>query len=178
MIENEDIDFAKLEHPDDRFFTVLKYENSPQFWYKFNKICDMMMKRYLYISDEYRTEEMIKQIVGAYVGGHSFSMFYELGEFQGLVGFTSMVPEYRCNFTFKIWDKDFYSKEMVRAIRKLTDFIMDTFRLVRMRTESPDPRMSKGARLLGFEYEGTEVKGFKWHDKYYDLVSLGKVREV
>ena len=176
MIKEDDLDLQRLEHPDDRFFKVFRFEDSPEFYFKFNKICSMMMKRYLYISDEYRTEETIKKIVGSYISGQAFSMFYELGDFQGLVGFTSMVPEYRCNFTFKIWDKDFYSKEMVRAIRNLTDFIMDTFRLVRMRTESPDPRMSKGAQLLGFEYEGTEKKGFKWCDKYYDLVSLGKVR--
>jgi len=177
MIEEKDINYELLKNPDDRFFKIFKYENSPDFWYKFNKLCNMMMERYLYISDEYRHMDVIKQIISGYCGGRSLNMFYELGEFQGLVGFTSLIPEYRCNLTFKIWDKSFYSKEMVRAVRKLTDFIMDTFRLVRMRTESPDPRMVKGAELLGFKYEGTEKKGFKWRGKYYDLVSLGKVRE-
>ena len=176
MIENKDIDFEALANPDDRFFKVFKCENTPDFWLRFNKLCKMMMEKYLYISDEYRSPEIIQKIVGGYLSGTSLSLFYELGDFQGLIGFTSILPGYKCNLTFKIWDKEFYSKDMIRATSKLTDLFMDTFRLVRMRTESPDPKMVKGAKLLGFEYEGTETKGFRWDGKYHDLVGLGKVR--
>lgn len=175
------LDLEKLEHPNDDFFRVFKAENSPAFFYKLNKIESMLHDKYLYLDDEYRNPQTIHTIMTNYLSGAlsgAINLFYEMGDFQGLIGFTKVIPNYRCGMLFKIWDKKLYGKQFVRSVKQLTEFIMNEFNLVRMRVESPDVRMVKGAEMVGFKVEGEEECGFLWEKKFYKNYLLGKVRST
>lgn len=179
MIDEKDIPWERLEKPHELFKVFRTDEENPiEFWRKFVELTRMLKNKYLYLSDEYRDEDCIKSLLGSFLYGHPFSIFYEVGDFQGLIGFTKIRAGHRCGLLFKIWDKKIYSKELVKACRDLTDLYMDTFQLKRMAVESPDEKMVKGAKLLGFQVEGKEPLGFKWKGKFYDNYLLGKVREV
>ena len=175
------LDLDALAHPNDDFFKVFKVENSPDFFYKLNKIESMLHDKYLYLDDEYRNPQTIHTIMTNYLNGAlsgAINLFYEMGDFQGLIGFRKIIPGYKCRLFFKIWDKKLYGKNFVRAVRQLIDFIMDEFQLARISTESPDERAIKGGMLVGFKKEGEEENGFLWNGKFYKNYLLGKTRIV
>jgi hypothetical protein len=184
MIKNFDfssLDLDALEHPNDDFFKVFKAENSPAFFYKLNKIESMLHDKYLYLDDEYRNPQTIHTIMTNYLNGAlsgAINLFYEMGDFQGLIGFRKVIPGYKCRLFFKIWDKKLYSRNLVRAVRQIIEFVMNEFNLVRISTESPDKRAIKGGRLAGFELEGEKENGFLWDGKFYKNYLLGKTRIV
>jgi hypothetical protein len=182
MISEKDIKWDLLESPAECFKVFRPDKDNPiEFYKKLTRFEKMLKGKYLYLSDEYRNEITIRSLMHNYLYEVPFSIFYEIGDWQGLIGFTKIRPEHRCGLLFKIWDKKVFNKSMVRACRDLTDLFMDQFKLKRMAVESPDERMVKGAKMLGFKVEGEEPYGFKWKNKFYTNFLLGKVckeREV
>ena len=171
------LDLDALAHPNDDFFKVFKVENSPEFFYKIQKFAKMLQERYLYLSDEYRNPEVITAIISDYFQPKHPVILYEMGNFQGLIGFTDIMPGYKASMLFKIWDKNLYSKGMVRACKGLLEFIQDSLNLRRISTGSPDPRMVKGAKMIGFKVEGEKECGFMWDGKFYTDVLLSRIQQ-
>jgi len=177
-MDKKTLDLERFEHPNDAYFTIFKPENTPQFVYKMQQLAKMLENKYLYLSDEYRDPQTISTILTNYVAPtQCVNMFYEMGDFQGLIGFTHVIPGYKSGLLFKIWDKEFFDKGLVRALRGLLDFVQDSLDLKRISVESPDPRMVKGAELIGFEVEGEEEYGFRWKGKFFKNVLLGRIQE-
>ena len=104
---------------------------------------------------------------------YSFSIFYEVGKFQALLGLTNIIPRHKCDIMLKIFDKDFWGKDFVRETRSLLRLYMKELELKRISAESPDPRIVKIAKMIGFKYEGSRNKDFMWNTKYYDNFFLG-----
>ncbi len=178
MIKNEDINFEALAHPDDRFFKVFKFENSPDFWFKVNKFKRFLQEKYLYTSDEHRdTESIDRGVFNMFCGPH-LDLYYEAGDFQGFIVFARIVPGHKADMIFKIWDKKLFSKDFVRACQKLAALIMDNLKLVRLTTHSADPKMVRLAEMSGFKSEGKSPYSMKWNGEYHTSHTLGLVREV
>jgi hypothetical protein len=102
MIEEKDIDYQKLEHPDDRFFKVLKFENSPEFYFKINKFKRFLMEKYLYTSDEHRSESAVERGIANMFYGPHLNFYYEIGDFQGLIIFAKIIYGHKADMIFKI----------------------------------------------------------------------------
>lgn len=168
------IDWEKLKNPGGIFKLFQQDPKDPivflKKWAEFKK---MLKTRYLYLDDEYRKDETIDNMMLMFYSG----AFYEIGDFQGLVGFTSVFQNNKCSLAFKIWDKNLFGHNLVKECKRLIDIYFDNFKLKRMSTSSPDPKMAKLAHMVGFKDEGTEVCGFKWNNKFYDVLLLGKVKE-
>ena len=172
----KEIDWEKLKNPDPMFklFTPTSAEPTDPFYLKVSKLQRMLMKQPLWLSDEYRSEPTIREAVHNYFSGNTFNVFYEAGDFQGLVGFKNIIPEFKCEMTFKIWDKSLWSKTLVRAGRDLTELYMKEFKLKRISSATADDRIRRMAEMIGFVVEGKQPNSFKWNNKFYPLILLGK----
>lgn len=178
VITEKDIDLAALTHPDDRFFKVFKLENTPDFWYKVNKFKRFLHEKYLYTSDENRDAESIGRGVFNMFCGPHLDLYYEVGDFQGMIIFARIIAGHKADMIFKIWDKKLFSKDFVRACQKLTALVMDNLNLIRLTTHSADPKMVKLAEMAGFKSEGKSPYSMKWNGKYHTSHTLGLVRGV
>ena len=160
------IDWKKLEKPSPLFRVLQRTEA------KDKKIAYELMNGFLNMDDVYRNYESIYKLMNYYFF-HSFSILYEVGEFQALLGITNITPRHKCDIMFKIFDKEFWGKDFVRELRSLLKLYMKEFELKRISAESPDPRIVKIAKIVGFRVEGFRDKDFKHNDKYYDLFVMG-----
>lgn len=173
-MEEIKIDWEKLKNPGGIFKLFREDPKDPiVFHRKLIEFKKMLKTRYLYLDDEYRREEMIDSMLYAF---RCSGAFYEIGDFQGMVGFTNIFQGNKCGLVFKIWDKKIFGKNLIRECKRLMDIYFDEFKLKRMSTSSPDPKMAKLARMAGFKDEGTEVSAFKWSGKFHDNILLGKVK--
>jgi RimJ/RimL family protein N-acetyltransferase len=160
------IDWRKFEKPSPLFKVLQRTEA------KDKKIAYELMNGFLNLDDNFRNYESIYKSMNFYFY-HSFSMFYEVGEFQALLGITNIVVQHKADIMLKIFDKDFWGKDFVRETRSLLKLFMKELELKRISAESSDPRIVKIAKMAGFKVEGIRDKDFKWNDKYYDNFLLG-----
>ena len=160
------IDWKKFEAPSPLFKVLKRTEEKDKI------IAHELMNGFLNLDDNFRNYESIYKSMNFYFY-YSFSIFYEIGEFQALLGLTNIIPRHKCDIMFKIFDKDFWGKDFVRELRSLLELYMKELELKRISAESPDPRIVRIAKMVGFKVEGIRNKDFKWDDKYYDNFLLG-----
>lgn len=173
-------DWAKLRNPNDKFFKLFLYNerNPMEYFDKVNKFAKMLMEKPLYISDEFRTPTVIAEVINRYFDDRSiFNFFYEVGDFQGFVGFTHIIPTMKCGFLFEIWDKDFWSKELARAGKDLLELYMKEFQFERMVFTTPDEKMKKLGEMMGFKVEGEHYHDFRWNGIFYNQYTLAYTKE-
>ncbi len=175
QLKKEDINWAALTEPG-KFFKVFKLENTPEFHLKVNKFKRYLKEKYLYTSDEHRTDEAIETgLTNMFCGPH-VNLYYEIGDFQGFIVFAHIIPYHKADVIFKIWDKTVFGKEFVRACAKLADTVMDSFKLMRLTTHSADKKMVKFAEMAGFKTEAESPYDMKWNGEFYTNYTLGLVR--
>lgn len=177
----EDIDWGKLRNPDP-MFKLFKPEdsNSPTdpFYKKVSKLQTLLMKRPLWLSDEYRTPQAIGAIIHSYFSGFTFNVFYEAGDFQALIGFMNIQPEFKCEITLKLIDTNIWGADFVRASKELVELFIKEFRLKRVSIETADRRIVKMAGMAGFVSESDgRPYDLKWEGKFYTKYLLGKYGE-
>ena len=178
MITEEQIDWERLKNPHPLFKVFKMDEKNPiEFWRKFVELSRMFKNKYLYLSDEYRSDTVVRQLLGSLFNGGHINLNYEIGDFQGIICFREIIPEYKCEMTFKLWDKRAWNREFARAGKELIDLVMDSFGLKRIGTSTPDKRLVKMARIAGFKEEGEQPNSFRWKGKNYSTYFLGKVKE-
>ena len=130
---------------------------------------------YLYAPDELRDEPTLRALVWHYWASGA-NIIYEVGEFQGILGFMDIVPGHKASVTLKLWGRETWGRNFVRESRALLGLVMDEFRLVRLETSTPDEKVVRMATLAGFAVEGVRPKDFKWNGDYYDTTVMGLVR--
>jgi RimJ/RimL family protein N-acetyltransferase len=160
------IDWEKLEKPSPLFRVLQRTEA------KDKKIAHELMNGFLNLDDRFRDYESIYKSMNYYFY-YSFSIFYEVGKFQALLGLTNIIPRHKCDIMLKIFDADFWGRDFVRETRSLLRLYMKELELKRISAESPDPRIVRIAKIIGFKVEGIRNKDFKFNDKYYDLFVMG-----
>lgn len=178
MVNIEKINWDKLKSPHPLFKIFKPDEKDPiEFYKKVGRLKKMLKEKHLYLSDEYRHDTGIEAVIHNYFSNLSFNIFYEIGGFQGLLGFLNILPEFKCGLTLKLWDKQVWSKEFVRASEKLLDLYINEFKLKKISTRSPDEKIVRMAEMVGFEVEGEQPYEFKWKGKFYTDYLLGKIKE-
>jgi RimJ/RimL family protein N-acetyltransferase len=160
------IDWKSLEKPSPLFRVLQRTEAKDKL------IAHELMNGFLNLDDRFRDYESIYKSMNYYFY-YSFSIFYEVGKFQALLGITNIVPQHKADIMLKIFDKDFWGKDFVRETRSLLRLYMKELELKRISAETPDPRICKIAKMVGFKVEGIRNKDFKFNDKYYDLFVMG-----
>lgn len=129
-----------------------------------------------WLSDEYRATEAVRQIVVDLVGGAANSMFYEVGDFDAVIGFMAIIPGWKATLTFKLVKGEAFTPRFVRECKGVIGAVMDEFGLVRIGTSSPDERIVRMARMVGFKTEGIRAGNFSWDGTLYDDVEMGLTR--
>jgi RimJ/RimL family protein N-acetyltransferase len=144
---------------------------------KLKKFVSYLMKKDRYVSDELRNYDTLWQMVFSIFYGGKINLVFQIGDFQGMIGFLDIIPGWKCRLMFKIWDKAIWNKQNIRDGRKLVDRMFDKFDLIRMEVHSADPVMFKMSKMFGFKEEGRMLKAFKWDGKIYDLALFSRIME-
>jgi RimJ/RimL family protein N-acetyltransferase len=146
------IDWEKLKQPSPLFQVLRRTEDKDKL------IAHELMNGFLNLDDNFRNYESIYKSINYYFY-YSFSVFYEVGEFQALLGITNIIPQHKADIMFKIFDKSFWGRDFVRELRSLLRLYMKELQLKRISAESSDPRIRN--------------KDFRWNNKYYDNFFMG-----
>jgi hypothetical protein len=136
-----------------------------------------LMDEYLYVSDEFRNYDDIYRRLLHYANAYNQNVIYEIGNFEGILGFTNIIAGWKSHLTFKLWNKSRWGADFARQSKDFIPEIMDELYLTRLETSSPDPRIVKMARMVGFKNEGTRRLNFSWQGKLFDDTILAIVKE-
>lgn len=135
---------------------------------KIKALSKKLMEEPLYLSDEYRDYDLIhKMLFNGF--SNKNNIFYEIGKFGGLVGFINIIPNFKCEIIFKLWNPELWGFRFKTQFKQLIKAIMEKYNLNRIAGASPDERMVRLAKMCGFKVEGRFKYAFKWEDKMYTL---------
>jgi len=178
MFDLKAVNWLRLKEANDLFKPFVPDPKDPiDFQRKLIKFMTYLRDRFLYLGDEFRQPELIRRITENFLYGAHFNIFYEMGDFQGLVGFTKIVPGFKAGVLYKIWDKAIWGKDTLRKMIDLADMFTEEFQLQRLYLDTPDRHMVKMARLVGFKLEGESPKDFMWNKKLYTTYHLGRIKD-
>lgn len=140
---------------------------------KIKALSKKLMEEPLYLSDEYRDYELIHKMLFNNFSNKN-NIFYEIsrqngGVFGGIVGFVNIIPEFKCDIVFKLWDSKLWGFRFKTQVKQLIKAIMEKYDLKRVSTESADDRMTRMAKLCGFRVEGRFKYAFIWEKEMYTL---------
>jgi hypothetical protein len=170
-VTTEQARYERLMQPSSMFRIFVPNEE------KIKLFSDKLLHEYLYLSDEFREPQRIYGLLQVYLSGIA-SIFYELPKFGGLIGFINIIPEYKAEITFKLWDRTLWGPTFLRELRDLTGMMMNELRLIRLYSNTPDEKMERMAHLCGFKTECAQKYGFRWNGRYYPLKLLAKTRAI
>jgi len=143
---------------------------------KLKLIARELMDKKFNLSDEFRSYPAIYRILGYYLS-MSFSIFYEIGNMDALVGFVNIYPTFKAEALMKIVRPDFWSKDFVRQSRKVVSIVMDELQLKRLHTETADEKVVKLTELVGFKEDGIKPNDFMWERELFDVHVMSITRE-
>jgi RimJ/RimL family protein N-acetyltransferase len=150
---------------------------------KLQFIAERFQNGFLYIPDELRSPQKVFELM-AHLFPYAtepalrpFHIYYEIGRFDGLVGFTNIIPEYRCGSFLKIWNPKIWGPTLARDLMELADRFMQEYHIKRMELETADERMVGVAKICGLKQEGTKALGFRFDGKLYTSYMLRKLRK-
>jgi len=139
-------------------------------------IAKLMLEEPLYLSDEFRNPQTIQQVLIYYLYG-SNAMWYELGDFGGILAFINVSPGYKAEILFWLWDKKVWSPGMAKELRDFSSDFMKWYKLKRLSASTPDERGVRIAEMAGFKVEGKCKFGFRWNGVLHTNVLLRKLWE-
>jgi hypothetical protein len=165
-LDTTKIPWEKVKNPSPMFRL---FEPSKE---KFDIISKHLMEGFLNLSDDLRTASSIFKLMGSYFYNGN-NIIYEINEMDGLLGFTSIVPTWKADLLFKIFNKKLWKPSFVKEAGKLVKFIMHEFKLRRVSAETPDSRVMRMAKFISFKEEGFKEDGFVFDNKFYPKYLLG-----
>ena len=150
---------------------------------KLQFIANKFATGFLYIPDELRSPQKVFELM-AYLFPYAidpalrpFHVYYEIGRFEGLVGFTDIIIGYRCSSFLKIWNPAVWGPTLARDLTELADRFMQEYNIKRLELTTADERMVKVAKICGLKQEGTKALGFRFDGKLYTSYMLRKLRK-
>lgn len=174
--EAEKVQWDKLRNPSPLFTIFHPTEE------KLTALVSKYMNNFLYAADEERDPARLWRHIAHYFPPNGYplpptlSLFYEIGKFDGILGFHEIHPSYKCSATIELWNPKLWGTEFARELKDLVNLVIDEFYLKRMDASSPDKRMVKMAKIAGFKTEGAQKNAFMWDGKLYTLYRLGITR--
>jgi len=167
------VDWEKLKCPDGPFKPfVPDGPTDIEFWKKVTRFENLVSKKYLFATDDCRGIETVKGIMKMYLLGGACNIFYEVGDFGGLVGFTNIKEGDKATMIVKVWNRRVFTKENVRAFMSLARTYVDEFKLRRLGIDTAHKKFARLAQTAGMTLEGTLINDFKWGGRYYDRYLL------
>lgn len=164
--ESFNIDFKKLANPAPLFKIFVPNEE------KLKKIANHLMEGPLNLSDEFRNYDIIHAMLRGYLVSPS-SLFYEIGDMQALLGFTNIIPRFKATVLFKLFDPGLWGFQFKRQGKEVFRLVSEILELKRLSSETPDPRIVRIAKMVGFTIEGMKKNDFIWNRKLYNTYILG-----
>jgi len=143
---------------------------------KVKALSKKLMEEPLYLSDEFRDWDLIHKVLFNNFSNKN-NEFWEIGEFGGLVGFVNIIPEFKCEIVFKLWNPELWGFRFKTQVKQLIKVIMEKYDLKRVSTESADERMTRMAKMCGFKVEGRSKYAFMWEKEMYTLHKMRILRE-
>ena len=143
---------------------------------KIKALSKKLMEEPSYLPDEYRDYGFIHKMLFNNFGNEN-NIFYEIGEWDGLIGFVNIIPDFKCDIVFKLWNPELWGFRFKTQFKQLIKAIMEKYNLKRLAGESPDERMVRLAKMCGFKIEGRFKYAFKWEDKMYTSHKMRILRE-
>lgn len=134
-----------------------------------------LMENKYSMSDEYREYPIIYGILDKYLSGGN-NMFYEIGDMDGVFGFTDIIPGWKCHAIFELLNPEIWGKQLVRESRKLFDAVMDAKELIKISSQTADDRVRRMSKMIGFFDEGRRALEFSWDKKPYNIYMIGRLR--
>lgn len=172
------VTWDKVKNPNDLLKIMQPNPQDPiGFEKKLVRLKNNLRDKYLYLSDQFRHPKTIDTLIHNYFYGAIFNIFYELGDFQGVIGITNILPEFKAGVFFKIWDNNAWTPANARKLKQFSDIIMKEFMLKRLSIQTPDRRMIKFGKIIGFELEGEKPLDFKWGGRLYTTYMLGMYKD-
>ena len=150
--------------------------NDIEFYKKLVVFKKNLLTKNLYVSDEFRNVKYIEAALSKFILGGK-NLLYEIGDFGGIAGFTDILQGFKCDAIMKLWDKNIWGLDCIKAYKKLLNIVMDEFELKRIGTSTADDKIVRMAKMAGFVEEGTQKYGFMWKGKPMDLMFLGYYKE-
>ena len=163
------VNFVELSKPR-KFFKF--FDGNPN---KVVKLSEKLLLNELYLPDEMRDPQRVAYLLQAYFCGGMFNMFYEIGNFGGIMGVINISPTYKADLIFKLWDKEIWGATLAREIKDVIDLVAKEFQLKRIAGQTPDERMVKMFENFGFKIEGRQKFGFRWNQKDYTNFLMRKL---
>lgn len=136
-----------------------------------------LMEEYLYLDDPNRDYGNIHRILNYYVTNPQNNILFEIGEFDGVLGFSGIVCGYKASLIFKLWGKEKWGPDLVRQSKELIKEVFDELQLIRLETQTADPRIVRMSKMVSFKVEGIKRRDFLFDGKWHDNVQLAIVRE-
>lgn len=164
------VDWEKIKRPSLNFRLL---EPSQE---KFAIVSKHLLDAPLNLSDEFRLPSIVFRLMES-IFLNPDNLIYEVSGFRGILGFMNIVPNFKATLNPIFLDKRGWTATIVREAKELIKFMMDTFKLKRLITYTPDVKMIKVAERFGFKQEGIREKDFSWENKLYDLYEFGYMRE-
>jgi hypothetical protein len=99
---------------------------------------------------------------------------------NGLVGtyfITDISPDHEARFLFWGWGNLGLSGQR-QQVKEYIDKTMETYRLRRVYAQTPDPKLVRYLKTLGFKDEGRFKFGFRWDGKLFTLYNLRKLLDA
>jgi RimJ/RimL family protein N-acetyltransferase len=140
------------------------------------KVDDLIAKlqgNKLYLSDENREYETALAVVFSHLYGGMDSCLFEIGEWRGLMGVVNIVPGWKGDLFFKLWDQSAWGPSLRRELGEAIDHICEKYRLERVALSTPDANTARLAENYGFIVEGILKNSFRWGGVSYDTICLG-----
>lgn len=145
--------------------------------FKMDNLARHMLEDPLHVSDEYRTPLHAYQTIYNCFSGDpqcGTNVAMEIGNDGGYLIFADIIPEFKCRVGWVAWDFSIFGHKMVREAKDVFDTLAKVYNLLKMETKTPDERVVKLSRLIGFEVEGVLRNSFMQNGALLDVYVLGK----
>lgn len=167
-------DWELLKHPQPLFHAFTPTEE------KLKLIAKELMEKKFNLSDEFRRYDAIYRILHYYLSGMSFSIFYEIrkeDKMQALLGFTEIYPNFKASVFFKLFDESLWGRDFARQAKEVFKIVMDELKLKRLSTSSPDEKIIRMSKMVGFKIDGILKNNFIWNGKFFSDTILSITEE-
>lgn len=167
------INLELLYNPPQSMFKIFGEPDEDKRKEKICLIAKELMTKKFNLPDEERNYPNIYAKLAIY-GNPYRHLFYEFGEFSGLLGFLDIYYGYKADVMLKIWDESVWNKTLMRQLIDITDMVARELKLKRLNTETADEKVKRLAEMGGFKVEGKRANDFMYDGILYTNFFMGK----
>ncbi len=186
-MDMKEVNWDRLKHPSKN---LRMFEPTPE---RLVDLSARLLAAPMFLADEHRNPEWVDLLVAALFSGPQRNLVYEVGEWAGVLAFQDILPGYKADVSFLLWDNGFtpgakteqsglrgklcWGADFIRELRDIADLIMDEFKLKRLGMASPEQHtVDIAIKFLGFKIEGHQKHGFRENGRTFTQNLLRRVK--